>query len=112
MQDMQDIHVKLHLGLPRKKQHLRRRGRRGEGEGEGGDGEGEGGGGGEEEEEGSFHLLNLRNRPVKYYIWNIALYGMETWTLRKLYQKYLESFKIWYWKTTEESRKKGISYIH
>jgi len=29
------------------------------------------------------------------YIWNIALYGAETWTLWKIDQKYLESFKRW-----------------
>jgi hypothetical protein len=29
---------------------------------------------------------------VKCYIWCIALYGAETWTLRKTEQKYLESF--------------------
>jgi hypothetical protein len=32
---------------------------------------------------------------VKCYIWSIALYGAETWTLRKLDQKYLESFEMW-----------------
>ena len=28
------------------------------------------------------------------YIWSITLYGLEIWTLRKLEQKYLESFKM------------------
>jgi hypothetical protein len=28
--------------------------------------------------------LNLRQKLVKCYIWSIALYGAETWTLRKL----------------------------
>jgi hypothetical protein len=27
--------------------------------------------------------LNLRRKLVKCYIWGIALYGAETWTLRK-----------------------------
>jgi hypothetical protein len=36
--------------------------------------------------------LNLRKKLVKRYIWNIVLYGAETWTLRKIDQKYLESF--------------------
>jgi hypothetical protein len=40
--------------------------------------------------------LNLRNKLVKCYIWSIALYGAETWTFRKVYQKYVESFKMWY----------------
>jgi hypothetical protein len=37
--------------------------------------------------------LNLRKKLVKCYFWSIALYGAETWTLRKIDQKYLESFK-------------------
>jgi hypothetical protein len=36
--------------------------------------------------------LSLRKKLVKYYIWSIALYGAETWTLRKVDQKYVESF--------------------
>jgi hypothetical protein len=36
--------------------------------------------------------LNLRKKLVKSYIWSIALYGAETWTLTKVDQKYLESF--------------------
>ena len=39
--------------------------------------------------------LNLRKKLVKCYIWSMALYGAETWTLRAADQKYLESFKIW-----------------
>jgi hypothetical protein len=39
--------------------------------------------------------LNLRKKLVKCYIWSIALYGAETWTLRKVDQKYLESFEMW-----------------
>jgi hypothetical protein len=38
--------------------------------------------------------LNLRKKLVKCYIWSIALYGAETWTLRKIDQKYLESFEM------------------
>jgi hypothetical protein len=34
--------------------------------------------------------LILRKKLVKCYIWSIALYGGETWTLRKANQKYLE----------------------
>jgi len=32
---------------------------------------------------------------VKWYIWSIALYGAETWTLRVIDQKHLESFEMW-----------------
>jgi len=37
--------------------------------------------------------LKLRKKLVKCYIWSIALYGAEIWTLRAVGQKYLESFK-------------------
>jgi hypothetical protein len=39
---------------------------------------------------------------VKCYIWNIALYGVETWTLRKLDQKYVESLEMWCWRRMEK----------
>jgi hypothetical protein len=37
--------------------------------------------------------LNLRKKLVKCCISSISLYGADTWTLCKVYQKYLESFK-------------------
>jgi hypothetical protein len=42
--------------------------------------------------------LNLRKKLVKCYIWGIALYGAETWTLREVDQKYVESFERWRWR--------------
>jgi hypothetical protein len=36
--------------------------------------------------------LNLRKKLVKCYIWSMALYGAETWTLRTVVLKHLESF--------------------
>jgi hypothetical protein len=47
--------------------------------------------------------LNLRKKLVKRYIWSIALYGAETWTFRKVYQKYLESFEVWCWRRVEKT---------
>jgi hypothetical protein len=47
--------------------------------------------------------LNLRKKLVKCYIWSIALYGAETWTLRKIDQKYLESSEMWCWRRMEIS---------
>ena len=41
--------------------------------------------------------INLRKKLVKCYIWNMALYGAETWTLQSADHKYLESFEMWYW---------------
>jgi hypothetical protein len=37
--------------------------------------------------------LELGKKLGKCYIWSIALYGAETWTLWKLDQKYLDSLK-------------------
>ena len=36
------------------------------------------------------------------YTWRITLYGSEAWTLRKLEQKYLERFEMWYWRKMEK----------
>ena len=71
-QMMQDVHVKLNQVLSWKKQYSTRR-----------------------------RLftnkldLNLRKKLIKCYIWSITLWDAETWTLRKVDQKYLESFEIW-----------------
>jgi len=46
--------------------------------------------------------LNLRKKLVKCYIWSMALYGAETWTLRAAYQKYLGSFEMWCWRRMEK----------
>jgi hypothetical protein len=35
-------------------------------------------------------------------MWSIAWYGAETWTLRKVDQKYLESFEMWCWRRMEK----------
>ena len=63
---------------------------------------------------------------MKCYIWSIASYGAETWTLREVDQKHLESFEMWCWRRMEkiiwtdhvrnedvclESRSRGISYM-
>ena len=36
----------------------------------------------------------LKKKLVRSYVWSVALYGSETWILRKLKQKYLESFEM------------------
>ena len=46
--------------------------------------------------------LDLRKKLVKCYIWSMALYGAETWTLRAAAQKYLESFEMWCWRRMEK----------
>ena len=51
--------------------------------------------------------LNLKKKLVKCYIWSIALYGAETWTVRAADQKQLESFEMWCWRRMEK-----ISWIN
>jgi hypothetical protein len=46
--------------------------------------------------------LELRKKLVKCYVWNIALYGAVTWTLRAVDQKQLESFEMWCWRRMEK----------
>jgi hypothetical protein len=46
--------------------------------------------------------LELRNKLVKCYVWSIALYGVETWMLRAVDQKHLESFEMWCWRRMEK----------
>jgi hypothetical protein len=38
--------------------------------------------------------LELRTKLMKCYVWNIASFGGETWTLRAVDQKHLESFEM------------------
>ena len=46
--------------------------------------------------------LKLRKKLIKYYIWGIALYGVETWKIRAVDQKHLESFEMWCWRRMEK----------
>jgi hypothetical protein len=46
--------------------------------------------------------INWRKKPIKWYIWITAVYGAETWTMRTVYQKYLESFEMWFCRRMEK----------
>jgi len=46
--------------------------------------------------------FKLRKKLVKRYIWSTVLYGDETWTIRAVDQKHLESFELWCWRRTEK----------
>ena len=46
--------------------------------------------------------LELRKKLVKCYIWSITLYDAETWTLRAVDQKHLESSEMWLWRRMEK----------
>jgi len=39
--------------------------------------------------------FELRKKLMKRYIWSIALYCAETWTIRAVDQKHLECFEMW-----------------
>jgi hypothetical protein len=39
--------------------------------------------------------LKIRKKRVKCYVWSIARFGAEIWTLRNADQKYLESSEMW-----------------
>ena len=44
----------------------------------------------------------MRKKLVKCYIWSMALYGAEIWTLWAADQKHLKSFEMWCWRRTEK----------
>jgi len=47
--------------------------------------------------------LDLKEETVlQYYIWSIALYDADTWTLQKIYKKCLASSEIWSWRMKEK----------
>ena len=46
--------------------------------------------------------LNPRKKVVNYYIWGTALYGVKIFTLLNVYQKYFESFEMWWWTRKEK----------
>jgi hypothetical protein len=75
---MQDVHVKLNPGLPMTKVAFNKK-----------------------TLFTSKVDLNLRKKLVKCYIWSMALYGAETWTLQKVDQKYLERTEMWCWRRME-----------
>jgi len=47
----------------------------------------------------------MKNKMVKCLVWPVALYGCETWTLRKAEMDRLEAFEMWIWKRMEKNSK-------
>jgi len=39
---------------------------------------------------------------VKALVWSVALYGLETWTLRKEDIKRIQAFEMWIWLKMEK----------
>jgi hypothetical protein len=42
--------------------------------------------------------LDIRKKPVECFLCSMALCGAETWTFRKIDQKYPKSFEMWCWR--------------
>ena len=42
--------------------------------------------------------MELKKRFVKSFIWSVALYGYETWTIKAADKKHLEAFEMWIWR--------------
>ena len=42
--------------------------------------------------------LNLKKRLVKSLVWSVALYGCESWTLRLVDERMIESTEMWCWR--------------
>ncbi|KAJ4451822.1 hypothetical protein ANN_03296, partial [Periplaneta americana] len=49
------------------------------------------------------HLLLTSGKTPKEetFVWSVALYGAETWTLRRSEEKRLEAFEMWIWRRME-----------
>lgn len=39
--------------------------------------------------------LKIRKNFLKMYVWSVALYGSETWTIRKAEEKKILEFEVW-----------------
>ena len=39
--------------------------------------------------------------PLEVFVWSVALYGAETWTLRRKELTRLEAFEMWIWRMME-----------
>jgi hypothetical protein len=53
---------------------------------------------------------------VKCYIWSIASYGGEIWTVRTVDKKHMEGFEMWCWRRlkiswTEHVRNEEVLYV-
>ena len=46
----------------------------------------------------------LRKRLVKCFVWSVALYGSETWILRRNEQRRLDAFEMLIWRRMEHEK--------
>ncbi|KAJ4439488.1 hypothetical protein ANN_07612 [Periplaneta americana] len=45
-----------------------------------------------------------RKSLVRCFVWSVALYGSETWTLRRSEEKRIEAFEMWIWRRMEHEK--------
>ena len=43
----------------------------------------------------------VKKRIIKSMVWSVALYGAETWTLKKEDIRKIEAFEMWIWRQME-----------
>ena len=43
----------------------------------------------------------MKKRIIKSMVWSVALYGAETWTIRKEDIRKIEAFEMWIWRKME-----------
>jgi len=48
---------------------------------------------------------------IKSFVWSVALYGAETWTILKAEKAKIEIFKVWCWRTQKISWTKKIKML-
>ena len=46
----------------------------------------------------TFVSLEMKIIIIKSFIWGVALYGSETWTIRKNKNKAVNVFETWWWR--------------
>jgi len=42
--------------------------------------------------------IATKKRLIKTYVWSVALYGSETWTINKKEKDMLEALEMWCWR--------------
>jgi len=54
------------------------------------------------EEDSCYQVIGLKKEIHKVLLLSVSFYGAETWTLLKVDQKLLKSFKMWCWRKMEK----------
>ena len=43
----------------------------------------------------------MKKQIIKSVVWSVALYGSETWTMRKKEVERIQAFEMWIWRKME-----------